>query len=235
VDIGREKRRRTRAALIEAAMKVFARLGPDAPIIDDFIAEAGVARGTFYNYFETREELLIAVATELSDRLLARMLALRALPDPADRVSCSVRAFVRLAAADHTSGWVIVRIALVAAPLGASMQDYLAEDVRAGLASGRFRVSSPQAAADLILGAGLMGMRSVLRGDADETHAEHVAQAVLSALGVKGAATLANRSMDAEAISSRSKNTRSARNTRPVYPTIAKPRARRCHGGRPHH
>src|SRR5579862_1856074 len=76
VDIGREKRRRTRAALIEAAMKVFARLGPDAPIIDDFIAEAGVARGTFYNYFETREELLIAVATELSDRLLARMLAL---------------------------------------------------------------------------------------------------------------------------------------------------------------
>jgi len=157
------------------------------------------------------------------------MQGLRALPDPADRVGCSVRSFVRLAAADHTSGWVIVRIALVAAPLGASMQDYLAEDVREGVASGRFRVSSPQAAADLILGAGLMGMRSVLHGDADETHAEHVAQAVLSALGVKDAAGVANRSMDAEAISCRS------RDTKPIRRSIAKPKARRSPAGRPHH
>ena len=57
-----------------------------------------MARGTFYNYFETREELLVAVASEISDQLLAGMHVLRGLPDPADRVGCSVRMFVRLAA-----------------------------------------------------------------------------------------------------------------------------------------
>src|SRR5579871_630940 len=202
-EIGKRKRARTKAALIEAAMKVFARLGPDAPTIDDFIAEAGVARGTFYNYFETREELLTAVASEISDQLLANMHAVRDLPDPADRVCCSVRTFVRLAASDPTRGWVIVRIALIAAPLGASMRNYMFEDIRSGLASGRFRVPSPQTAADLILGIGLMGMRSVLRGEADATHAESVAQVVLAALGVKDAAAIAHRSMEADALARR--------------------------------
>jgi len=202
-EIGKRKRARTKAALIEAASKVFARLGPDAPTIDDFIAEAGVARGTFYNYFDTREELLIAVASQVSDDILERTRALRGLPDPADRVACSIRTFVRLAAANPTWGWVIVRIALVAAPLGTSMRKYLAEDVRAGLASGRFQVASPQAAADVMLGAGLMGMRSVLRGEAGAGHAESVAHAVLSALGVKDAAVIAHWSLDAEAIARR--------------------------------
>lgn len=186
-------------------MRVFARLGPDAPTINDFTAEAGVVRGTFYNYFETREELLSAVASKVSDELLERTLAIRSLPDPADRVGCSVRTFVRLAATDRTWGWVIVRIALVAAPLGTSMRSYLAEDVRAGLASGRFRVASAQAAADMILGAGLMGMRSVLRGEANESHAESMAQAVLSGLGVKDAAIIAHRSLDAAALVARSR------------------------------
>lgn len=189
--------------MIDAAIRVFARLGPDAPTIDDFITEAGVARGSFYNYFETREQLLVAVASEISEQLIVGASALRGLPDPADRVACSVRMFVRLAASDPTLGWVIVRIALVAAPLGSSMRDHLAADIRAGLAEGRFRVPSPQTAADLILGVGLMGMRSVLRGEAGASHAEHVAQVVLSALGVKDAAKIAHRSMTAVAIARR--------------------------------
>ncbi|WP_431268742.1 TetR family transcriptional regulator [Dankookia sp. P2] len=60
---------RTRATLIEAAMRVFARLGPDTPVIKDFIAEAGVARGTFYIMFRTREELLVEVASVIADRI----------------------------------------------------------------------------------------------------------------------------------------------------------------------
>lgn len=172
-------------------------------MVDDFIAEAGVARGSFYNHFETREQLLIAVASEISERLLARAHGLRGLPDPADRVGCSIRMFVQLAAADATLGWLIVRIALVAAPLGTRMRDHLAADIRKGIAAGRFRVPSPQVAADLILGVGLMGMRSVLRGEAGKAHAEQVAQVVLSALGVQDAAKIAHRSMAAAAIARR--------------------------------
>jgi AcrR family transcriptional regulator len=203
-EIGRRRRAQTRAALVKAAMTVFARLGPDAPTIEDFIAEAGVARGTFYNYFETREDVLVAVAGQLGDQLLAEVEALRSLPDPADRVGCSVRTFIKLAASDSTSGWVIVRVALIAAPLGARMRDYLTRDVSDGMVSGRFEPPSAQAAADLILGAGLMGMRSVLQGEAGEAHAEHIARMVLFALGVRDAAEVAQRSMESSAIAARS-------------------------------
>ncbi len=191
--IGARKRARTRKALIDAAMKLFARQGPDTPTIDDVIAEAGVARGTFYNYFDTRDDLLVAVASDVSDRLFARRAVIRRLADPAERVACTIRMFVTMAAEDPIFGWIIVRIALIAAPLGSAMRKYLAEDIRMGLTSGRFRPVPPQAAADLLLGFGLMAMRSVLRGEAGAGHAEDVAELILTALGVADAASIARR------------------------------------------
>src|SRR5690242_10760101 len=99
-------------------MRVFARVGPDAATIDDIIAEATVARGTFYNYFTTRDDVLIAVATHISDQVLTEIADLRRVADPAERVSRTVRTFIRMAADNPVEGWVIVRIALLAAPFG---------------------------------------------------------------------------------------------------------------------
>ena len=191
--IGERKRRRTHATLVEAAIRVFARLGPDTPRIDDFIAEAGVARGTFYNYFETREDLLVAAAGAIADRIQAEGAALRSLADPAERIGSTVRTYIRKAATDPIRGWIIVRIALIAAPLGDAMRADLTQDIGDALAAGRIRAASPQAAHDLILGAGLMGMRAVLRGDAPESHAEDVAELLLTALGVPDATAVARR------------------------------------------
>lgn len=191
--IGRARRERTRAALVEAALNVFARLGPDAPSIDDFTSEAGLARGTFYNFFESREALLIAVAILVAERIEAELAPLRQLPDPAVRLAGAVRGYIRKAAADPVWGWAVVRIALFAAPLGASMQSNLAQDLAEGMASGRFRIASVAAAQDVVLGAGLMGMRSVLRGQVGATHAEDVAQALLLSFGVADAAEVVAR------------------------------------------
>ena len=60
-EIGRERRARMRNRLIEAAARVIASHGSDSVSIDTFIRAAGVARGTFYNHFKTREELLDAL------------------------------------------------------------------------------------------------------------------------------------------------------------------------------
>jgi AcrR family transcriptional regulator len=189
--------------LVEAAMRTFARLGPDSTAIDDVILEAGVSHGTFYNYFTTLDELFSTVAAEISDQLLARMALQRNLPDPADRVACAVRTFILMAAADPVRGWVVVRIALVSAPLGEMMRSWMTDDITTGLSAKRFRTSSVQAAADAILGLGLMGMRSVLRGEAGIEHAEHVAEMVLRALGVPDAAEVAQRDISDDAIIAR--------------------------------
>jgi AcrR family transcriptional regulator len=55
-EIGRERRARMRGRLLEAAARVMADQGSDSATIDTFIRAAGVARGTFYNHFKTREE-----------------------------------------------------------------------------------------------------------------------------------------------------------------------------------
>jgi AcrR family transcriptional regulator len=193
--IGRARRDRTRAVLVEAALHVFARMGPDAPNVDDFIAEAGVARGTFYNHFDGREDLLVAVATLAAEQMEAERMRSQGVADPAERMACALRIYIRKAAADAPWGWVIVRIALVAAPLGPAMRANLQKDLADGIAAGRFVVPSLQAAQDLVLGAGIMGMRTVLRGEAEATHAETVAQMVLQALGVPDAAEVATRPM----------------------------------------
>ncbi|MCA3280663.1 MAG: TetR/AcrR family transcriptional regulator [Roseomonas sp.] len=191
--IGRARRERTRAALVEAALAVFARLGPDAPSIDDFTSEAALARGTFYNFFESREDLLIAVAITVAERIEAELAPLRSCPDPAERLAGAVRGYIRKAASDPVWGWAVVRIALVAAPLGTTMRSNLTRDLTEGTAIGRFRLTSVAAAQDLVLGAGLMGMRSVLVGDVKAEHAECVAQAILMALGVADAADVVAR------------------------------------------
>ncbi len=96
--IGLEKRERTRSSLIESAYRVFARKETDAVTIDDIIAEAGVARGTFYNYFQTREDVLKAVAASLSDAMNQKIWAQSvAIDDPAERMAIALRQFLHQA------------------------------------------------------------------------------------------------------------------------------------------
>jgi AcrR family transcriptional regulator len=186
--IGLEKRERTRASLIEAAYRVFARKDSEAVTIDDIIAEAAVARGTFYNYFQTREDVLKAVAASLSDAMNQRLWAQAvAIVDPAERMAIAIRQFLHQSIRDATWGWVIVRIGLVAAPLSETIERGVMSDLEAGIRLKRFHVDSFQAAIDLILGTGLMAMRSILEGHLEPDYPEQIAKMILKALGVADA------------------------------------------------
>ena len=60
---------RTRAALVAAAREIFERDGFPGARVVDIAAAAGVATGSFYTYFPTKEAALGAVYAELSDEL----------------------------------------------------------------------------------------------------------------------------------------------------------------------
>lgn len=61
---------RTRDALIAAARRIFERDGYlDARIVD-IAAEAGVATGTFYTHFDSKDDIFAAVLAELRDEML---------------------------------------------------------------------------------------------------------------------------------------------------------------------
>jgi AcrR family transcriptional regulator len=186
--IGLEKRERTRSSLIAAAYRVFARKEADAVTIDEIIAEAAVARGTFYNYFQTRDEVLTAVAVALSDEMNHNIWAQSAeIEDPAARMAIAIRQFLHQAIRDSTWGWVIVRSGLVAAPLSETIKTGVTTDLEAGMRLGRFRVETKQAAIDLILGTGLMAMRTILGGHSEPDYPEQIAELILKTLGVEEA------------------------------------------------
>jgi len=70
-----------RQHILAAARDVFAKRGYHEATIDDIVAEAGVARGTFYLYFEDKR----AVFAELIDRFSAKITMAIQRIDPADK------------------------------------------------------------------------------------------------------------------------------------------------------
>ena len=63
------RRVRTRAALLRAGASLFATRSVDGVSIDDIVAAADVAKGSFYNHFPDKE----ALAAELSDAARASL------------------------------------------------------------------------------------------------------------------------------------------------------------------
>jgi AcrR family transcriptional regulator len=67
-----EQKRATRRALIAAAAEEFARHGVAAAKIDEISIAAGLAKGTIYNYFGSKEAVFSAVVQSWADDISAR-------------------------------------------------------------------------------------------------------------------------------------------------------------------
>ena len=53
-----------RQAILDAARKVFGDLGYETATVRDIIRGTGLAAGTFYNYFKSKDEVYLALASE---------------------------------------------------------------------------------------------------------------------------------------------------------------------------
>lgn len=81
----REIRRRE---LVEAAVAVFLEKGVAAASVEDIVRTAGVAKGTFYLYFRTKNDAVNAVAERMVEGVANRVEALATAPDrsPVERL-----------------------------------------------------------------------------------------------------------------------------------------------------
>ncbi|PKQ15006.1 MAG: hypothetical protein CVT67_11470 [Actinobacteria bacterium HGW-Actinobacteria-7] len=60
-----------RAEITAAAAAVFAQRGVAATAVSDIVKAAGVAQGTFYLYFKTKDEVVLAVVEEMAVGMVA--------------------------------------------------------------------------------------------------------------------------------------------------------------------
>ena len=59
-----------RKELIDVAFELFQAYGYDATTVDDIIRKAGTAKGTFYYYFKSKEDILTAIAHKQLDEVV---------------------------------------------------------------------------------------------------------------------------------------------------------------------
>lgn len=77
----------TTARILDGALSALARQGLRKLSMSDICEEAGIARGTLYRYFKSRDEVLEAVSRHVATSMtIALEQGVRERPDPANRI-----------------------------------------------------------------------------------------------------------------------------------------------------
>ena len=103
-----------RQQLLAAATWVFARKGFRRAAISDVIARAGVARGTFYLYFDSKEQVFLAIVEDFHRRITTALAATGEPPrldaaGPQALLQASFRRWLAFFAANRDAATVILR------------------------------------------------------------------------------------------------------------------------------
>ncbi|WP_020656494.1 TetR/AcrR family transcriptional regulator [Massilia niastensis] len=184
--VAAERREKTRAKLLESALLVFAQKGPQA-VIDDVIAQAGMARGSFYNYFRTNEELLVALAAEINDELMLVIdPAVQLLEDPAERIARGTRLMLHAVLKYPLFGAFMVRLPFPTANSSLLAVRFMSRDIAQGVKAGRFGSVGQRVATDLVAGVVLKAAHSLASEPMEPDYPEAVVHAILVALGIDG-------------------------------------------------
>jgi len=77
----RERAVRTRRRLKEAALDVFCEKSVDAATIEEITQKADLGKGTLYQHFDDKEEIVVTLVEEAVDHLIERIRAYDSAPD----------------------------------------------------------------------------------------------------------------------------------------------------------
>jgi AcrR family transcriptional regulator len=97
-----------RLAILDAAREVFGELGYEAATVRDIIRRTGLAAGTFYNYYRSKEEVFAALADDGARRFAPILKSLRHKGDFDGFVREAIVAYFEFMADEHIS-WMARR------------------------------------------------------------------------------------------------------------------------------
>ncbi len=180
------KKERTRAQIMNAALRIFAVKDAGETSIAEVAVEAEVANGTIYNYFKTKEELLDASALMLAEQAAAEADILMAdIPNEVERLAFGAVHFLQKARKDSDWAWALLRVAAVAPRMSEILRAYPLRDLKKAVSSGKFTIDSEESALALFVGAIHYGIRNILEGRANyKTHDVDMIVLVLRAFGL---------------------------------------------------
>ena len=143
--------------IYRTAVRLFGKYGYDGLAVDRFCREAGISKGSFFQYFETKSHLLEFVLLAFEQRIADWIDTLRAAEKPVlarERLTAMFRAVIAEAQVDH-SEIMFFQFATKALPhstvvidgidLIAPLRRYVTEIVERGVATGELTDDPPSA------------------------------------------------------------------------------------------
>ena len=183
------RKAQTRTALMRAAQRLIAEGRTNVPILE-ITQAADVGIGSFYNHFETKEELFEAAVEAVMDgfgQLLDDLTA--GIEDPAEVFACSFRLTGRLHRWEPELSRVFLNNALRLLSAESGLAPRARRDIKAAVDAGRFDVEDLDLAVTMAVGA-LLALGQLLHDqperDVDET-TDRVAEERLRMFGVPAA------------------------------------------------
>ncbi len=153
-----------RLQILDAARDVFAKRGYARATVDDIVAEAGVARGTFYLYFDDKRDAFVELVQRFASQITAVIVRI-ATDDPgrpvADQVLENTRAILRLCLSERSMTKILFTDAVGVDPefqhqvatFYDTVVQLLTESLKDGQALGIVMDGEPRVMAYLTLGA----------------------------------------------------------------------------------
>ena len=178
------RRENMRSRLFCAAMEVCAEKGRLPQVIDEVVQQAGVARGSFYKYYATLDELIKAIGTAISNEVTEQSTQL--MPEISAGllgIAAGIRLNLTRASTDHVWGAFVVRSDFLTpdTTIGQLTRRHLST----GHADGVFVFALHDVAVDLVLGSVVEGIRRITESHMDvELYIYHMTIHILQSLGV---------------------------------------------------
>jgi AcrR family transcriptional regulator len=185
-----KRRKATRARLLRAAYDVISEVGVDAAKIKDITDRADVGFGTFYNYFQTKDELaggvLDCVIDDYGRRNVKATKGLRR-KDPALVMPISARLVMREAARAPMWQWWALRPDLLVDRMREGFGPFGKRDMMDGVALGIFNLRPEEVDAAWALAVWMMvgGVHDIVAGKREIDSEMFVVNSIMRMLGVE--------------------------------------------------
>ena len=180
------RKQRTRTALIGAAQQLIAEGRLNVPVLE-ITQLADVGMGSFYNHFDSKEELFEAAVADVLDSYGALLDGLTIeMEDPAETFAASFRLTGRFFRRRPQESRILMAnwAALVSSDRGLAPRAL--RDIKAAVAAGRFTIDDPELALAVASGI-LLGLGMLLQSDAtrdDGATADAVTEDLLRMFGM---------------------------------------------------
>jgi AcrR family transcriptional regulator len=180
------RKQRTRTALIQAAQALIAAGKLNVPVLE-ITQAADVGMGSFYNHFDSKEELFEAAVADVLDTHGALLDQLtESIEDPAEKFACSFRLTGRLFRRRPQESRILLVSGLNLMSSERGLGPRALRDITDAAAAGRFTVDDPKLGMAVAAGA-LLGLGKLLQDEPDRDDAaaaDRVTEDVLRLFGV---------------------------------------------------